>query len=55
MVPATPEAIRKNTNRNQVLGNDKFKGEIEKILKRRITIYDHGGDRKGETFKQTRP
>jgi len=48
----TLEAIRKATNKDQILGNDKFKEEIEMILKRRITPYEHGGDRKSEAFKQ---
>ncbi|HEY4655524.1 MAG TPA: transposase [Chryseolinea sp.] len=49
----TLEVIRKATNKDQVLGNDKFKAEIEQMLNRRITSYEHGGDRKSETFKQT--
>lgn len=49
----TLEAIRKATNRDQVLGNDRFKGEVEQMLKRKISVYEHGGDRKSETFKQT--
>ncbi len=48
----TMEVIRKATNKDQVLGNDKFKAEIEQMLNRRINSYEHGGDRKSETFKQ---
>ncbi len=48
----TLEAIRKTTNKDQVLGNDKFKEEIGQMLKRKITSYEHGGDRKSEIFKQ---
>ncbi len=48
----TLEAIRKATNKDQVLGNDRFKEEIERMLKRKITKCEHGGDRKSETFKQ---
>ena len=51
--PDMLETIRNATNKDQVLGNDKFKAEIEQILNRRITSYTHGGDRKSETFKQT--
>ena len=50
--PEMLEEIRVAANKDQVLGNDKFKQEIEQILKRRITTYPHGGDRKSETFKQ---
>ena len=49
----TLEAIRAAANKDRVLGNDKFKEEIEQMLKRRINAYEHGGDRKSETFKQT--
>ncbi len=45
--------VRSAANKDQILGNDKFKKEIEQMLKRRITTYPHGGDRKSETFKQT--
>ena len=51
--PETLEAIREATNKDHVLGNDKFKGEIEQMLKRKLTSYEHGGDRKSEAFKQT--
>jgi putative transposase len=50
----TLEAIRRATNKNQVLGNERFKEEIEQMLKRKISVYEHGGDRKSETFKQTK-
>lgn len=50
--PDILDAIRKATNKDQVLGNNKFKEEIEKMLNRRITSYEHGGDRKSEAFKQ---
>ncbi len=40
------------SKKDQVLGNDKFKAEIEQMLNRRISSYEHGGDRKSETFKQ---
>lgn len=49
----TLEAIRMAINKGQVLGNDKFKDEIEQMLKHRITPYEHGGDRKSEAFRQT--
>ena len=49
----TLKEIRQTTNKDQVLGNDKFKAEIEQMLNRRINSYEHGGDRKSEAFKQT--
>ena len=49
----TLETIRNATNKDQVLGNDKFKEEIEQILNRKISLYEHRGDRKSEAFKQT--
>ena len=51
--PNTLEEIRVATNKDQVLGNDKFIKEIELMLAHRITTYKHGGDRKSESFKQT--
>ncbi|MFT5425889.1 MAG: putative transposase [Gammaproteobacteria bacterium] len=49
----TVTAIRKAINKDQILGNDKFKEEIEQILKRNINTYEHGEDRKSKTFKHT--
>lgn len=44
--------IRTATNKEQVLGNDRFREEIGRMLQRRIDTHPHGGDRKSETFKQ---
>lgn len=49
----TIEAIRAAVNKDKVLGNNRFKEEIGKMLQRRIDNYKHGGDRKSEKFKQT--
>ena len=48
----TIDSIRTATNKDKVLGNDRFKEEIGQMLQRRIDNYQHGGDRKSETFKQ---
>lgn len=46
------EQIRNATNKDTVLGDDRFKEEIEGMLQRRVDAYSHGGDRKSEMFKQ---
>jgi len=51
--PNTLEAIRVATNKDRVLGNDKFIKEIELMLARRKIPYKHNGDRKSESFKQS--
>jgi len=50
----TIEAIRGAANKDKILGNDRFKEEIGRMLQRRIDDYPHGGDRKSEKFKQSR-
>ena len=47
------QSIRTAANKDQVLGNDKFKDEVEEMLNRKIRDYTHGGDRKSDAFKQT--
>ncbi len=47
----TIDSIRTATNKDKVLGNDRFKDEIGQMLQRRIDNYQHGGDRK-KSFKQ---
>lgn len=44
--------IRESANRNQVLGNDRFKDEIECHLKRKVRLLNHGGDRRSPKFKK---
>ena len=43
--------IRDSTNRNIVLGNERFRDEIEAQLNRRVRRYSHGGDRRSEQFR----
>lgn len=44
----TIEAIREATNKAWVLGDDRFKIRMEKLLKRSVESKGHGGDRKSE-------
>jgi len=45
-------AIREATEAGAVLGNNRFKEEIEAVLNRRVVRLPHGGDRKSETFRE---
>lgn len=45
------ETIRDSANRNQALGNERFKEEIEIHLGRRVSLLNHGGDRRSPKFK----
>ncbi len=49
--PAELQAIRNATETGTILGNDRFKENIEMTLKRRIERLPHGGDRKSEVFR----
>jgi putative transposase len=49
--PGDLERIRCATERGTVIGNDRFREQIEKVLKRRIQPLGHGGDRKSERFR----
>lgn len=44
--------VRDSANRNAVLGNDRFREEIEIKLQRRIELHSHGGDRKSKRFRE---
>ena len=44
------KAIRDGTIEQNAIGNDRFCEEIEQMLKRRIKLYSHGGDRKSKEF-----
>ena len=44
------KAIRDGTVEQNAIGNDRFCEEIEQMLKRRIKLYSHGGDRKSKEF-----
>ena len=45
------ETIRAGTIKDNVIGNEKFKDEIERMLKIRIKKCAHGGDRKSVEFR----
>jgi hypothetical protein len=45
-------AIREATEAGTVLGNDRFRGQVENILRRRVDRQSHGGDRKSEAFQE---
>ena len=44
------EAIRTATNKAWVLGNDRFRAKVEKLLNRRVQPKPRGGDRRSESF-----
>ena len=46
------DAIRGATETGAVLGNDRFRSEIESALHRRVDRQPHGGDRKSERFRE---
>ena len=46
------DQIRTVANKEQVLGDDRFKEETGLKLQRKIENYSHGGDRKSKTFKR---
>ncbi len=52
--PTELQAIRNATETGTVLGNDRFKENIETTLKRRIERLPHGGDRKSDVFREQR-
>jgi len=43
--------IRVSTNKAWVLGSDRFKSKIEKLLKRQMQPKQRGGDRRSKSFK----
>ena len=47
----TLEEIRTKTNKGWVLGDDRFKAEIEKMTDRRVEPKPRGGDRKSKDFR----
>ena len=46
------DMIRGATEAGNVIGGKSFKNEIKTILKRRISKFNHGGDRKSKVFRQ---
>jgi REP-associated tyrosine transposase len=51
---STLEVIREATNKGAVLGNDRFREQIEATLQRQLSRHPHGGDRRSETFRGRR-
>jgi putative transposase len=51
MTDATLEEIRSSINKAWVLGDDRFKRQIETITKRRASPLARGGDRKSEKYR----
>jgi putative transposase len=49
--PGDLERIRFATEAGTVIGNDRFREQVEKVLKRRIQPLGHGGDRKSKRFR----
>ncbi len=52
--PQTLDSIRGTTNDGGILGEDRFRQEIEVALQRRVTRSTHGGDRRSEVFRVER-
>lgn len=46
------EAIRLGTVKDNVIGNERFKEEIERMAEIRLKKFSHGGDRKSHDFKR---
>ncbi|NOQ13615.1 MAG: hypothetical protein GQ583_03915 [Methyloprofundus sp.] len=52
-IPAADiEAIRAATNKAWVLGDDRFKAKVEKMMARQVQPKSRGGDRRSELFKK---
>ncbi|MDT8397074.1 MAG: transposase [Pseudomonadales bacterium] len=47
----TLDEIRQATNKAWILGSDRFKGKMEKILNRPARSMGHGGDRKSNAYR----
>jgi putative transposase len=47
------EAIRDATNKAWVLGNDRFREQVEALLDRRAAPRPRGGDRRSEAFRKS--
>lgn len=45
-------AIRDATEEGTILGNDRFRADIESALQRRLVRMAHGGDRKSQAFRE---
>lgn len=47
---AAVDVIRESTQQNTIIGDSRFQDEIKELLKRRVSKFTHGGDRKTEEF-----
>lgn len=47
----TVDEIRQSTQKGWALGSERFKSEVEKLLKRRTQPLPRGGDRRSDTYK----
>ncbi len=52
--PYTLKEIREATNKGWVLGDQRFKKQIETLTGRRATSLSHGGDRKSEKYRDSK-
>lgn len=50
--PQEIQAIRVATETGVVLGNDRFRGQVQSALRRRVDRQPHGGDRKSDAFRE---
>jgi len=48
------DSIRKGTETGEVIGNDRFREQIQAVIERRVMRYPHGGDRKSAGFREGR-
>jgi putative transposase len=48
---ADVNSIRKATETGAVVGNDRFREEIQAMIERRVVRFPHGGDRKSDRFR----
>jgi len=46
------EEIRVATNKAWVLGDDRFKAKVDKLIARQVEPKSRGGDRRSELFKK---
>jgi len=54
LAPGDLKQIRLATEAGTVIGNDRFREQIEKVLECRIQPLGHGGDRKSKSFRDHR-
>ena len=47
------KVIRQSTEQDSIIGNDRFREQIEVILDRKLRLQNHGGDRRSKRFSST--